>query len=311
MKVSPSQSCCKSNFDTFAHEVPVQEVQAVKPPSSEQTSPEFNKPPSDCASPRLNEAARDSHLALSIIRESSANTYDAYGQNDLRSYLDKLDKVAHASPQLQLEVISSSCLPKNTTLLVMPHGYELGLRGAKDGVTYFGCKKRLKALGAGKGVIANDFLIPTKEPDLVDKYRGRHFHIKFNPDRLSYYLKDLGIGFGVFVKTSEALQLKDNQLFQIGSSFIVVGLIQMPGVKHPRLRLKTFGGPCSGEVFYFNAAEFVEQKITIGRMHDCDVQIQDNLLSKKQTSLVFSITDGWLLVDGDIETRRPSTNGTW
>jgi len=250
-------------------------------------------------------------MALSMIRESSANVSEVLGPNDLRTYLEKLDKVAPASPQLQLEVISSSCLPKNTTLLIMPHGYELGLRNAKDGVTYFGCKKRLKTHGPGKGVIVNDFLIPTKERELADKHRGRHFQIQFNPDRLSYYLKDLGIGFGVFVKTNEPLQLKDNQLFQIGSSFIVVGLIHMPGVKYPRLRLKTFGGPCSGEVFYFNATEFVEQKITIGRMHDCDVQIQDNLLSKKQASLVFSLSDGWLLVDGDIETRRPSTNGTW
>lgn len=250
-------------------------------------------------------------MALSIIRESSANVFEVLGPGDLRTYLEKIDKVAPESPQLQLEVISSSCLPKSTYLLITPHCYELGLRGIKDGVTYFGCKKRLKAQGTIKGAIVNDFLIPTKERDLADKHRGRHFHVQFNPDRLSYYLKDLGIGFGVFVKTSDPLQLKDNQLFQIGSSFVVVGLINLPGVNYPRLRLKTFGGPSNGEVFYFNATEFIERKITIGRMPGVDVQIQDNLLSKKQTSLVFSLTDGWLLVDGDLETRRPSTNGTW
>jgi hypothetical protein len=247
-----------------------------------------------------------------LIRESSSSVADFQGPTDLRLYLEKLDKVAPASPQLQVEVISSTSLAKNTTLLITPHGYELSLRGLRDGVTYFGCKKRLKSpFGTGQGEIINDFVIPTKERDLADKHRGRHFQIMFNPDRLSYHLKDLGVGFGVFVKTSEPLKLKDNQLFQIGSSFVVVGLIHMPGVKHPRLRLKTFGGPCSGEVFYFNATEFVQQKITIGRMHDCDVQIQDNLLSKRQASLIFSMTDGWLMVDGDLENRRPSTNGTW
>jgi hypothetical protein len=246
-------------------------------------------------------------MALSLVRECSANSHEVQGANELRLYLEKLDKVAPEAPQLQLEVISSNSLPKHTTLLIAPHGYELGLREARDGVTYFGNKKRLIAAGE----IVNDFLIPTKEHEQADRERGQHFQIQFNPDRLTYYLKDLGVGLGVYVKATEPLQLKDNQLFQVGSSFLVIGLVHMPGVKYPRLRLKTFGGTCSGDVFYFNAAEFVEQRVTIGRMLACDVQIQDNLLSKRQVSMIFSLSDGWLLVDGDLETRRPSTNGTW
>jgi hypothetical protein len=43
-------------------------------------------------------------------------------------------------------------------------------------------------------------VIPSKNPQTAEQQRGRHFQIKFDPDRLAYFIKDLGIGHGVFVK---------------------------------------------------------------------------------------------------------------
>lgn len=89
------------------------------------------------------------------------------------------------------------------------------------------------------------------------------------------------------------LELKDNHLLNLGESFIIVNLINERfnagnysisthdskessdnGIK---LRLKLFGGPSTGEVFYFKPDSEV---IKIGRSSNCDVVIEDAVLSK-------------------------------
>lgn len=51
-------------------------------------------------------------------------------------------------------------------------------------------------------MIVNDFVIPSRNPQSAEQHRGRHFQIWFDstPGYLGYYIKDLGIGFGVFKK---------------------------------------------------------------------------------------------------------------
>jgi len=49
--------------------------------------------------------------------------------------------------------------------------------------------------------------------------------IEFNLER-GYMIKDLGIGFGAFVRLDRPLELKDNHLINMGESFIIVNLIQ-------------------------------------------------------------------------------------
>jgi hypothetical protein len=44
-----------------------------------------------------------------------------------------------------------------------------------------------------------------------------------------------------------------------------------------KLKLKIFGGPTSGEIFYFKNEG---QDILVGRTPNCDVRIDDKLLSK-------------------------------
>ena len=41
-----------------------------------------------------------------------------------------------------------------------------------------------------------------------------------------YKIKDLGVGYGVFVKIAAAVELKDNMLINVGESYIVVNLLQ-------------------------------------------------------------------------------------
>ena len=77
-----------------------------------------------------------------------------------------------------------------------------------------------------------------------------------------------------------------------------------------KLKLKIFGGPSAGEVYYYKQGQNIEKSITIGRTPDCNIRINDKLLSKCQSSVLFSPEqEAWILTDG--VNGKPSTNGTW
>ena len=70
--------------------------------------------------------------------------------------------------------------------------------------------------------ILNDFIIRNKDPETNDRHRGRHFQIEYCIESNSYRIKDLGIGFGAFVKIDQPLVSKDNNLLSMGSSFLII-----------------------------------------------------------------------------------------
>lgn len=80
--------------------------------------------------------------------------------------------------------------------------------------------------------------------------------------------------------------LKDNMLVNVGEAYIVVNLLpegaQEQGRAYDTLKLKMFGGPNNGEVYEFHANDvrISDKDILIGRTPDCDVKINDKLLSK-------------------------------
>lgn len=65
----------------------------------------------------------------------------------------------------------------------------------------------------------NDLVIPINNASDCHQRDGRHFLIAYNIERDSYYLRDLGIGFGVFTRLDYALHIKDGHLLNIGSYF--------------------------------------------------------------------------------------------
>ena len=76
-----------------------------------------------------------------------------------------------------------------------------------------------------------------------------------------------------------------------------------------RLKLKIFGGPSAGEIYFYKPE--LNKQIVIGRTPDCEIRINDKLLSKNQAVIQLSDqTDGqWILSDG--HNGKSSTNGTW
>lgn len=72
--------------------------------------------------------------------------------------------------------------------------------------------------------IVNDFIIRNKDPETNDRHRGRHFQIEYAIDTNSYRIRDLGVGFGAFIRVDGPLLLKDNNLISMGSSFLIINL---------------------------------------------------------------------------------------
>jgi len=93
---------------------------------------------------------------------------------------------------------------------------ENSLRNKKDGYTYFGCSD---AQGEVDFVIQKNY----QDQDLdYNKDRGKFFKIYFNVKDSKYYIKDLGSGFGTFLKISNDFVLSNNSLVNIGDSYIVI-----------------------------------------------------------------------------------------
>ncbi len=82
-----------------------------------------------------------------------------------------------------------------------------------------------------------------------------------------YYIRDLGVGYGTFIRLEyplviiEIIQvLKDNHLINIGETFIVANIVgekaegtgsEIPSFTKTQLRLKIFGISNSGETLYY------------------------------------------------------------
>ena len=74
--------------------------------------------------------------------------------------------------------------------------------------------------------VVNDFVIPTRNEEEKEKHRGRQFQIYYDIDKEGYRIRDLGVGYGAFVKLNKPLILKDNFLLNMGESYIVANLLK-------------------------------------------------------------------------------------
>ena len=201
-----------------------------------------------------------------------------------RSRIQKLEKAMYYAKILNISVLNLDLQLKN--IVVNALGCEGSLRNCKDGITYFGSKKK----DASHGHIINDIVLPLVNKDLATNYRGKHFQISYDIAKDAYFIRDLKLGFGTFYKLHDSLELTNNTLFLIGNCFILVNFIPQER-EYPRLRLKVYGkGP--GDIFYFNASDYSENYITVGRQETCEVRLQGSLVSKIHCTLFFAPEKG-------------------
>jgi hypothetical protein len=112
--------------------------------------------------------------------------------------------------------------------------------------------------------------------------------------------------------------LKDNMLVNVGEAYMVVNLFP-EGLEdyepHDTLKLKIFGGNNNGDVHEYSVNQMQNgRQILMGRANECDIKIDDKLLSKVQCHIQLEFSeDGnyhWMLYDGGPQ-GKASTNGTW
>lgn len=217
------------------------------------------------------------------------------------------------------------------------------LRNKKDRYTYFGYFSDLNNTNISEENTI-DYLLPkkniNKENEVLnkdDKNEGRYFQIYYNND--NYYIKDLGKGLGTFVKIKGCLQLKDSTLINIGDSFIIVNFIydnQMHSVDvsvsnsisqnadkvigtNAKMRLRIYEGKYANSFKELIFMPNENKVIKIGRTkHNNDVEIDDHLISKMNSHIIYRNNEGWIIKDGNEYTDKDgklvktnSTNGTW
>ena len=232
----------------------------------------------------------------------------------------KLKKVFSQSKKLMLEIVSCDTSEKIITLEINPYGYINSKRKKKDGITYFG-------YDVGQRELQVDFALKNNDNYYYDDaFNGRHFMIKFNPDDLNYYIKDLGRGLGTFVKIQEWTELKNNFLLNIGENYIVFFLGEEDDDEEDEkikdidnnkeensLNIKIFSVNTQHKIYKLLPSNC---PVTIGRSSENYIFIDDDMLSRIHCTIDFN-NEKWYIQDGfakngfkDKEIKK-STNGSW
>ena len=209
---------------------------------------------------------------------------------------------------LDLEVINSWNLPKGLKLHIKEDKLENSLRNANDGKIYFGFEKDMNNSMNSEENKKIDYILLPKDNEYVDKYIGIHFMIRYDENNQKYYIKDLGSGYGTFIKLVSPLEIINNLLINIGDSFIVFTLDE-----NDNITLKLFTGDEKSETHEYSKDK---KNITIGRDKSSDIYIEDKLLSRKQCYIYYQDVNNlsgknkWFIIDGSVDGKK-STNDTW
>ena len=164
--------------------------------------------------------------------------------------------------------------------------------------------------------------------EIENKNEGKFFKIFFDKNTEKYFIKDLGSGFGTFIRLmkDENYILKDNTLINIGNSFLIFSYSNnfdsnnlndnnnnnyftnnYDSIENCNLYLKI----CAGENNYSTFVFDDKNKIySLGRNDKCDVIIHDKMLSRIHCVVCYEKNYNiWVIKDGG--EKGMSTNGTW
>ena len=236
---------------------------------------------------------------------------------------------------LILEILTSWNLPEGYKLKIKnTYGLENSLfrqslkerKKEEKNIVYFGFQRE-EDLNTNPII---DYLLYPKEDFYDIKFIGRHFQIRYDTNDKLYYIKDLGFGFGTFIKLAKDIKLKDNFLINIGETYIVFSLnnnneeeIQNSNDNdnnndelynnNNSINIKVFSGNEKSDNYTFDY--FSNPTILIGRNAFCDIIIEDKMLSRIHCSVYFVDCEneeqkGWYLKDGNPNGKK-STNDTW
>ena len=206
---------------------------------------------------------------------------------------------------LDLEVLNSWNLPIGLQLHIDEFGLKNSLRNEGDGITYFGFQTE-ESLNNNPYI---DYLLGPKDQEYDEQFIGKHFQIRYDNDTKKYYIKDLGNGFGTFIKLIDKEKIKDNLLINIGETYIV---FSFNADNEKELIIKVFTGEEQCNTYSFSADN--QKCIIIGRDSSlCNVIIEDKMLSRIHCCVNYKEKNnekGWYIEDGNMKGKK-STNDTW
>ena len=240
-------------------------------------------------------------------KSNNINNTNSSNKIKIKKVLFNSDKENKKYTKLDLEVINSWNLPKGLKLHIKKDKLENSLRNANDGKIYFGYENDLENSNNEEPKI--DYLLMPKDSEFNEKFIGIHFMIKYDEDEYKYYIKDLGSGYGTFIKLINPLRIINNLLINVGDTFIVFSLKE----ENENLTLKLFTGEEQSETYEYTPEKKI---ITVGRDKSSDIYIEDKLLSRKQCFIYYKEDENdegknkWFIQDGDINGKK-STNDTW
>ena len=129
---------------------------------------------------------------------------------------------------------------------------------------------------------------------------------QINYDFLShkYFLKDMGEGFGTYIKI-ENNELKDNNIINIGNSYLIISDKLKDNKSDNKLYVKVYNNQNDCKEYIIGKKNFY----SIGKGDKCDIKIFDRMISTFHCYLILE-NSIWKIVDGE-KNGNQSTNGTW
>ena len=207
---------------------------------------------------------------------------------------------------LDLEILNSWNLPIGLQLHIDQYGLKNSIRNEKDSITYFGYQTE-EELNTNVYI---DYLLGPKDQEYDEQFMGKHFQIRYDWNTKKYYIKDLGNGFGTFIKLINETKIKDNLLINIGETYIV---FSFSDENENELMIKLFTGDEQCNTYIFNSDN--QPCIIIGRDSSlCDIIVEDKMLSRQHCCINYKENEnhekGWYIKDGNMKGKK-STNDTW
>ena len=243
-------------------------------------------------------------------------TYNKINSNLIKNKNFKISKILYKPNEaeaeklcLDLVILNSWNLPIGLKLHIDKYGLANSIRNKRDGVTYFGYQSE-EELNCNPII---DYLLVPKDQENDQQFFGKYFQIRFDENIKKYYIKDLGNGFGTFIKLVSEIRIKDNLLINIGETYIV---FSFNNEIENELIIKIFTGYEQCITNIYNSLN--EKCIIIGRDPKlCNIIIKDKMLSRihccinyKEKKTENGMYKGWYLKDGNLEGKK-STNDTW
>jgi FHA domain len=161
--------------------------------------------------------------------------YDLRNTNETALALSKTisSPISKEVLKLTLIVLDTVHMPLGHEYEIYPEGFKASKRKSRDNCVYAGCVEKQGNL------IINDILLPPEEKGIGK----RHFMVKYNKNKHTYAIKDMGEGMGTFIRLDQPLKLKSSYIISFGDSHMIVNLdntfITLRFIEGPKIDYKS------------------------------------------------------------------------